>query len=521
MAKVKYENVTKRFGNFTAVKNFNLEIEDHEFLCLVGPSGCGKSTSLRMLAGLDQITEGTIKIDGKIVNEVEPKDRKIAMVFQSYALYPHYNVYDNLAFGLRAKSIKSGKKLITTIILCFYIYIIAALFGIGTLLNLILIGFGNTIFIAGVVSFFATIVLFSDARKTIRNKLITLVTMANFITYIIICPIPYLFLFMIVISLYQSGLMTLVTTIIITVIAALGVLGLIYLFDQILKRKPKKSIEEYLKLEQEIEEKVKNTAQLLELEDHLYKKPKQLSGGQRQRVALGRAIIRNPTVFLLDEPLSNLDAKLRVQMRAELQRLSKRLGVTSIYVTHDQIEAMTLGHRIAVMNEGLLQQVGTPDEVYLRPINIFVAGFIGSPAMNFVTGKIQEIDNSLFFTSKVLKYKISERYNILKKYINQEIILGIRPEHIKVNPGESEENRYKVAIGVSEPIGSDTFLYIDFPKSASEKDAYIDVPKEFIMIVKLEGISSLKVDDEVYVSFNKEQIHFFEKKTKLRIKPIS
>ncbi len=459
MAKVKYENVTKRFGNFTAVKDFNLEIEDHEFLCLVGPSGCGKSTTLRMLAGLDIITEGTIKIGEKIVNEVEPKDRSIAMVFQSYALYPHYNVFDNLAFGLRAKSKKSGKRLLQLLFLSLYILIIAGLYGIGQLLNLILLGLGNTIFIAGVVSFFVTIVAYSEIRKEIREKLISIIGNKS------------------------------------------------------------KSIQEYIATERDIEEKVNNTAKLLELEEQLYKKPKQLSGGQRQRVALGRAIIRNPTVFLLDEPLSNLDAKLRVQMRAELQRLSKKLGVTSIYVTHDQIEAMTLGHRIAVMNEGILQQVGTPDEVYLSPVNKFVAGFIGSPSMNFVNGKIEEKENSLTFVSDVLEYKIPERYYVLWKYVNKEVILGIRPEHIQVNTAGSTDNRYKVTIGVSEPIGSDTFIYIDFPKPVIEKYVYIDFPKEFTMIVKLEGISTLRVDEEVEVTFSTEQIHFFDKDSELRIIP--
>lgn len=459
MGKVVYENVTKRFGNFTAIDNFNLEVKDHEFLCLVGPSGCGKSTTLRMLAGLDEITEGTIKIDDRIVNNIPPKDREIAMVFQSYALYPHYNVYNNLAFGLRAKSHKSGKNLLLLFTVSIYFLFIIGLYGIGVILNLISSGLGNTIFIGGLVSFFATLILFSDIRKAIKEKIIS--TIGNKF----------------------------------------------------------KSIRDYVKREKEIEEKVINTAKLLEIEGQLNKKPKQLSGGQRQRVALGRAIIRNPTVFLLDEPLSNLDAKLRVQMRAELQRLSKKLGITSIYVTHDQIEAMTLGHRIAVLNEGILQQVGTPAEVYLKPFNKFVAGFIGSPAMNFVLGKIEEKEGSLFFTSEVLEYKISDRYNTLREKINQEVILGIRPEHIYVNPDTGNENRYKVRVGVSEPIGSDTFIYIDFPKPIVDKYVYIDFPKEFTMIVKLEGLSLLRVDDEIEVTFDDEQIHFFEKESEIRIKP--
>ncbi|MFX1346154.1 MAG: ABC transporter ATP-binding protein [Promethearchaeota archaeon] len=462
MGKVVYENVTKKFGNFTAVDNFNLEIEDHEFLCLVGPSGCGKSTTLRMLAGLDEITEGTIRIEDRIVNEIPPKDRGIAMVFQSYALYPHYNVYDNLAFGLRAKSSKSeksGKLKLQLLIYAFYFFIILVLYGVGQILNLISTGLGDTIFYGGLISLIATLIFFSDIREAIKEKIIALIG------------------------------------------------------------RKIKSVVGYLEREKDIEEKVINTAKLLEIEGQLTKKPKQLSGGQRQRVALGRAIIRNPTVFLLDEPLSNLDAKLRVQMRAELQRLSKRLGVTSIYVTHDQIEAMTLGHRIAVMNKGILQQVGNPEDVYLKPLNKFVAGFIGSPAMNFVYGKIEEKENSIYFTSEVLDYKITERYKSLKGYLNKEVILGIRPEHIFVNPSNTNENCYNVKVGVSEPIGSDTFIYIDFPKPVVEKFVYIDFPKEFTMIVKLEGISSLRVDEEVVVTFNSEQIHFFEKESEIRINP--
>jgi multiple sugar transport system ATP-binding protein len=446
MAKVIYENVSKRFGRFLAVKNFDLEVKDHEFLCLVGPSGCGKTTTLRMLAGLDDVTEGKIIIGDSVVNEVQPKDREIAMVFQSYALYPHYNVYDNLAFGLRSKTSKGAKWILRLIMWGIYIGIIIGLYGIGMLIDLFSAGLGTTIFIGGLVSFFATIVLFSEIRKAFKDKITSLIA-----------------------------------------------------------RKSEK-INKYVEMEKEIEEKVYNTAKLLEIEKHLYKKPRQLSGGQRQRVALGRAIIRNPKVFLLDEPLSNLDAKLRVQMRAELQRLSQRLGVTSIYVTHDQVEAMTLGHRIAIMNEGELLQVGTPDEVYLRPDNKFVAGFIGSPAMNFLEGTIEQKDGSLYFISLILSLKIPERLSILSDYKDKEVILGVRPEHIFINSAKATENRYPVKIGVVEPIGSDTYLYIDFPE-------------EYVMIAKMEGIPNLRVDDRIEISFDEEQIHFFEKNTEKRIKP--
>lgn len=446
MARVVYENVTKRFGNFEAVKNFNLEVYDHEFLCLVGPSGCGKTTTLRMLAGLDEVSEGTIKIGDEIVNEVPAMDRGIAMVFQSYALYPHYNVYDNLAFGLRAqrqKSARSGRIIVLLLNLLFYALIIAGLYGIGQIINLISSGLGDTIFIAGLISFLATIVLYSDVRKSIRKLMISLF-------------------------------------------------------------KRNRLVKSYIDSENEIEEKVNSIAKLLEIEQQLRKKPRQLSGGQRQRVALGRAIIRNPKVFLLDEPLSNLDAKLRVQMRAELQRISQKLGVTSIYVTHDQIEAMTLGHRIAIIDKGVLQQVGEPEAVYLKPINKFVAGFIGSPSMNFLNGKISKRDNSLYFESETLNYEIPERYSNLNNYIDQDVIIGIRPEHIYLNSNKDEKNCYSVKIGVAEPIGSDTFIYIDFPNQAT-------------MIVKLEGLQRLRVDQEINVIFDENQIHFFEKESELHI----
>ncbi len=242
MATVTFDHVFKKYGDVTAVSDLNLEIGDGEFMVLVGPSGCGKTTSLRMIAGLEEISEGTLRIGDKVVNDVAPKDRDIAMVFQSYALYPHMSVRDNLAFGLKLRKV----------------------------------------------------------------------------------PKP------------------------------------------------------------EIEKRINEAAGILQLEKLLDRKPKELSGGQRQRVALGRAIVREPAVFLMDEPLSNLDAKLRVQTRAEIARLHQRLGTTMVYVTHDQVEAMTMGQRIAVMSEGLLQQVGTPQQLYDTPINRFVAGFIGSPAMNFV-----------------------------------------------------------------------------------------------------------------------------------------
>jgi multiple sugar transport system ATP-binding protein len=293
MSEVLLKNVTKIYdGVNKVVTDANFKVEDKEFVVLVGPSGCGKTTTLRMISGLEDITSGEIFIDGKLVNNLPPKDRDIAMVFQNYALYPHMTVYENMAFGLKLK--KVDKK--------------------------------------------------------------------------------------------------------------------------------------------EIDVCVKEAAKILSLESYLDRKPKVLSGGQRQRVAVGRAIVRKPKVFLFDEPLSNLDAKLRVQMRTEISRLHKQLGATMIYVTHDQTEAMTMGDRIVIMKDGIVNQVHTPMNLYDKPVNKFVAGFIGSPAMNFLSGKVSE-ENGLMFTSKNSEFKFhfsSEQKDYLIDYLGQEITIGIRPEDISV-----------------------------------------------------------------------------------------
>ncbi|HEY5564340.1 MAG TPA: sn-glycerol-3-phosphate ABC transporter ATP-binding protein UgpC, partial [Rhodothermia bacterium] len=289
MARVYYEHVTKRFGSVTAVDDLTLEIHDREFLVLVGPSGCGKSTVIRLLAGLEDLTEGNVYIDDLRVNDLPAKDRDIAMVFQSYALYPHMSVFDNMAFGLRMR---------------------------GT---------------------------------------------------------------------------------------------------------PK----------DEIRRRVTEAADILDIEDLLKRKPAQLSGGQRQRVALGRAIVREPRVFLFDEPLSNLDAKLRVQTRTELSKLHERLGTTFIYVTHDQVEAMTMATRLAVLKDGILQQVGTPEDVYFRPDNVFVAGFIGSPSMNFFNGRLTGTADEMLLDLMGFQIRLpAERARRIAPLAGTEIICGIRPEDI-------------------------------------------------------------------------------------------
>jgi multiple sugar transport system ATP-binding protein len=319
MGRVRLEHVTKKFDSNIVVDDLNLSIEDKEFIVLVGPSGCGKSTTLRMIAGLEEISTGRIFIDEHFVNDVPPKDRDIAMVFQNYALYPHMTVYDNLAFGLK-----------------------------------------------------------------MRN--------------------------------YEKA---------------------------------------------DIDLRVKETADILGIGSMLQRKPKALSGGQRQRVALGRAIVRRPKVFLFDEPLSNLDANLRGQMRTEISRLHKQLATTMIYVTHDQIEAMSMGDRIVVMKDGIIQQVDTPLQIYNAPANRFVAGFIGNPAMNFFSGKIIRQDELMFISGEgKLSLPLHEHYlTRISKYLNKPVVLGIRPEHILSHASSGTSVAVIVNIEGTEPVGNEIFLY--------------------------------------------------------------
>lgn len=327
MAKVVLNHVYKRFANnMVAVDDFHLDIHDQEFLVLVGPSGCGKSTTLRMIAGLEEISEGDLYIGDRLVNDVAPKDRDIAMVFQSYALYPHMNVYENMAFGLKLRK-------------------------------------------------------FSKA---------------------------------------------------------------------------------------EINQRIEEAARILDISHLLDRKPKALSGGQRQRVALGRAIVREPQVFLMDEPLSNLDAKLRVQMRTEILKLHQRLNTTVIYVTHDQTEAMTMGDRIVVMKDGLIQQVATPHDIYNHPVNQFVASFIGSPSMNFLDGRLVEKDGQLHFEGDQLHIRLpDDKAKVLRDrgYVNKPIIFGIRPEDMYTDhpflEANSFENSLDAQIDVVENMGSELYIYFN------------------------------------------------------------
>ncbi|ACJ75987.1 sugar ABC transporter ATP-binding protein [Thermosipho africanus H17ap60334] len=362
MAKVELEHVWKIYdGKVEAVKDATFTIEDKEFVVLLGPSGCGKTTTLRMIAGLEEITKGTLKIDGKVMNDVEPKDRDIAMVFQNYALYPHMTVYDNMAFGLK------------------------------------------------------------------------------------------------------------------------------------LRKVPK----------DEIDRRVKEAAKILGIEEYLDRKPRQLSGGQRQRVAVGRAIVRNPKVFLFDEPLSNLDAKLRTQMRSELKKLHHRLEATIVYVTHDQIEAMTMADKIIVMKDGVIQQIGSPHEIYNKPANTFVAGFIGSPAMNFVNAKIIR-ENGLWIKSSGLKLKVPSQFEeTLEKYIDKDIIFGIRPENIydkmfAMLPKEGE-NTARAKVDVVEPLGSETILHL--------------VAGEDKLVAVVDPKTEAKEEQEIDLVFDMNTMHVFDKET--------
>ncbi len=383
MASVTFENVVKRYGNVTAVSNLNLEIPDKEFLVFVGPSGCGKSTSLRMLAGLEDISEGTIYIGERPVNDVPPKDRDIAMVFQSYALYPHMSVYDNMAFALRLRA-KTGRlrKLVT------------AVFNRG-------------------------------AYNKIKAE------------------------------------------------------------------------------EADIDRRVKNAAKILGIEQLLPRKPRQLSGGQRQRVAVGRAIVREPKVFLFDEPLSNLDAKLRVQTRAEITKLHQQLATTFIYVTHDQMEAMTMGTRIAVMKDGLLQQVDSPQTLYDHPDNMFVAGFIGSPSMNFFEVAVKGTTDAVEVEGEGFKLPIPvERAKGLKGHIGKSVFMGIRPEDIydaeyvapNIHPGYIDAK-----VEVTELMGNEVFLYL-----LTGGHSYV---------ARVDPRTKARVGSAVRMVANLDNVHFFEKDT--------
>lgn len=369
MANLSLKNINKIYDNgFHAVKDFNMEIEDKEFIIFVGPSGCGKSTTLRMIAGLEDISSGELEIDGKRMNEVEPKDRDIAMVFQNYALYPHMTIYDNMAFSLKIKKIPKD----------------------------------------------------------------------------------------------------------------------------------------------EIDRKVKEAAKILGIENLLKRKPKQLSGGQRQRVAMGRAIVRNPKVFLMDEPLSNLDAKLRVQMRIEISKLHQKLGTTMIYVTHDQTEAMTLGTRIVVMKDGVVQQIDTPQNLYDHPKNLFVAGFIGSPQINLIDVEVIKEEDDVYVKNDYIKLKLPKQKAqtlIEKNYVGKKIVFGIRPESLYDDDDYLEkiekESIVEAKIRVYELMGAEVYLYFDLGNDQ--------------ITARVKPSTKAKVGEKRKFALDMEKTYLFDKETSLII----
>ena len=397
MANVSLKGVYKYYDKNPnpAVSDFNLEIADKEFIVFVGPSGCGKSTTLRMVAGLEEITEGEIAIDDRVVNDVEPKDRDIAMVFQNYALYPHMTVYNNIAFGLKMKKEslpvfdKEGKP--------------------------VLDGEGNPV---------------------------------------------------------------------------------------LKKRKLTKA---------EIDEKVQEAARTLEITEYLKRKPKALSGGQRQRVAIGRAIVRKPKVFLMDEPLSNLDAKLRNQMRAEIIELRKKVQTTFIYVTHDQVEAMTLGDRIVIMKDGVIQQIGTPTEVFETPANLFVAGFIGAPQMNFFDAKLVRSGKGYGVELNGVKFELTADAQAKLKadgIEEKEVILGVRPEHIKLV--KEGDNAVKANVEIYEMMGSEAHVHVKL----NEKDVIIRVQT---LGLDKDVANAINNSGEIAFTSTPEVMHLFDKETGLSL----
>ena len=396
MAEIAYEAVQKIYPDGTqAVHDLNLEIEDGELMVLVGPSGCGKTTALRMLAGLEEISDGEIRIGDVVVNDLTPKERDIAMVFQSYALYPHMSVYDNLAFGLKL-------------------------------------------------------------HKVPKN---------------------------------------------------------------------------------EIKDRVNRAAKILQIEDFLKRKPRALSGGQRQRVAMGRAIVREPQAYLMDEPLSNLDAKLRVQMRAEIHQLQRRLGVTTIYVTHDQVEAMTMGDRVAVMRKGELQQVATPQDLYDRPVNLFVGGFIGSPAMNLLDGAIERDGDRLAVELGSQRLVLDSSVpRALAGYVGRRVIVGIRPEGLEdatVEHDGGEEQQLTARVELREALGSEIVLHLRVDAAPARTDETRELARDIgderaalgvgaddagaTVVARVDRRSEAKEGDEVRLVVDSDALHFFDAETSLGI----
>ncbi len=444
MAKVKFNEITKQFGtNKPAVSNLNLEITDKEFMVLVGPSGCGKTTTLRMLAGLETPTTGTITVDDDDITRLPPKDRDIAMVFQSYALYPHMTVRDNLAFGLKNLTLSTPQKVIVSLLkLLAYTLLFSVFYAFGYILDSFILRSPGVVFFSAItLSFVIAWIVYPELRKNIEYFVLKF---------------------------------------------SIGIPG----------------IHDYINQLEEIETRVKQTAEILEIEELLNRKPKQLSGGQRQRVAVGRAIIRDPKVFLMDEPLSNLDAKLRNSTRAELAELQSKLQTTTLYVTHDQVEAMTLGHRIAVMNKGVIEQLGTPSEVYNKPRTAFVAGFIGAPPTNLVKGELTKQGKQLLIRVNEGSFiKIPSDYpnpDLLENHIGNEVIIGFRPEQVEIL-SIKDSNSITGTVTFTESIGSSTIIFVNLFGSEVRLSEIGHKPR--------------KIGSEIHFRFSGAQTHLFDEKS--------
>jgi multiple sugar transport system ATP-binding protein len=399
----KTDSTNHRSDAVNVLRRINLTIADGEFMVLVGPSGCGKSTLLRLIAGLEQLTGGQILVGERLVNDLPPKERDIAMVFQNYALYPHMTVYDNIAFGLRRRSLEDGGKNNSSL------------------------------------PSWAENMLVEASRKLPK--------------------------------------------------------GLRYISDR----------------EKTVYERVHNVSQLLQIEPLLNRLPKQLSGGQRQRVALGRAIARKPQVFLMDEPLSNLDAKLRAETRAQIVKLQRQLGTTTIYVTHDQTEAMTMGDRIAIMNLGQIQQVAAPLELYNRPANRFVAEFIGSPPMNFIS---VEFHAPLLITNSQFRFTLPEIWGkTLQNYDGRKLILGIRPEHLSV--GVPATKNFPVQVELVENLGNDSYISVQITDTNFQQVSFASNSIQ----VRVPPERQVQVGEQLWLSLTPDKLHFFDPETEEAIYP--
>ena len=484
MAKLHFRNVNKIYSNnVQAVFDFNMDIDDKEFVVFVGPSGCGKSTTLRMVAGLEEITSGEIYIDDVLINDVPPKDRNISMVFQNYALYPHMTVFDNMAFSLQLR-----KEL-------FPVYELQNPEEFDHEVEQIEQKYSE-LQKEGVANLKAKKAIKEEIKDfTYRNRLARDKEISE------------------ARKKYEVRVMTFdhekveelrkQLTKDITDDRREEILKEIETVEATLD-KPAFEYRRYSK--SEITEKVVDVARTIGLEQYLKRKPAALSGGQRQRVALGRAIVRNPKVFLMDEPLSNLDAKLRVQMRTEIAKLQQNLGVTMIYVTHDQTEAMTMADRIVVMKDGYIQQIGTPKELFNSPNNLFVAGFIGSPSMNFIPGKFN--GEEFLFDESDIKIKLDKDHlNLLKDYVGKELILGVRPENIVFEDDKTKthlSNSFALTCDISELLGNELIIY-----------NYVGETK---VLVKTSMVDDLNTGDVKQYRLDLDRIHFFDKETTERIR---